>query len=86
MSVAVDRTFVRPPSRRGNARATTSAASGTLVPIVKEQKRRRPLRSAVRRGAEGDRTPDLLVANQTLSQLSYSPVSGSPMLATPLWA
>jgi hypothetical protein len=25
------------------------------------------------RGAEGDRTPDLLVANQTLSQLSYSP-------------
>jgi hypothetical protein len=25
------------------------------------------------RGAEGVRTPDLLVANQALSQLSYSP-------------
>jgi hypothetical protein len=25
-------------------------------------------------GAEGDRTPDLLVANQALSQLSYRPV------------
>ncbi len=24
-------------------------------------------------GAEGDRTPDLLTASQTLSQLSYSP-------------
>ena len=30
-------------------------------------------RGAKLRGAEGDRTPDLLVANQTLSQLSYSP-------------
>ncbi len=26
-------------------------------------------------GAKGDRTPDLLIANQTLSQLSYSPTS-----------
>ena len=26
-------------------------------------------------GAEEDRTPDLLVANQALSQLSYSPVA-----------
>lgn len=25
-------------------------------------------------GAAGDRTPDLLIANQALSQLSYSPV------------
>ncbi len=25
-------------------------------------------------GAEGDRTPGLLIANQSLSQLSYSPV------------
>ena len=24
-------------------------------------------------GAEGDRTPDLLIANEALSQLSYSP-------------
>lgn len=29
-------------------------------------------------GAEGDRTLDLLIANQTLSQLSYSPsIQGS---------
>ena len=25
-------------------------------------------------GAEGDRTPDLVVANDALSQLSYSPI------------
>lgn len=25
-------------------------------------------------GAEGDRTPDLIIANDALSQLSYSPV------------
>ena len=28
-------------------------------------------------GAEGDRTPDLLAASQTLSQLSYGPVAAS---------
>ena len=28
-------------------------------------------------GAEGDRTPDLLNANQALSQLSYCPVIGA---------
>ena len=28
-------------------------------------------------GAEGNRTPDLLIANEALSQLSYSPVTGS---------
>ena len=47
-----------------------------LFLIVKEHSagfRRPPARMAYRRGAEGDRTPDLLVANQTLSQLSYSP-------------
>jgi hypothetical protein len=27
-------------------------------------------------GAEGDRTPDLLIANEALSQLSYSPTKG----------
>src|SRR3984885_12004773 len=27
-------------------------------------------------GAEGNRTPDLLIANEALSQLSYSPVAG----------
>jgi hypothetical protein len=43
----------------------------TLFLIVKEQRPR--MRGIKSRGAEGDRTPDLLVANQTLSQLSYSP-------------
>lgn len=28
-------------------------------------------------GAKGDRTPDLLAASQTLSQLSYGPVSSA---------
>jgi hypothetical protein len=32
-------------------------------------------------GAEGNRTPDLLIANEALSQLSYSPIAGH---ATPL--
>ena len=29
-------------------------------------------------GAEGNRTPDLVIANDALSQLSYGPVSGYP--------
>ncbi len=28
-------------------------------------------------GAEGNRTPDLLIANEALSQLSYSPIAGN---------
>ena len=32
-------------------------------------------------GAEGDRTPDLSVANAALSQLSYGPDHMSPVLA-----
>ena len=38
-------------------------------------------------GAEGDRTPDLLIANEALSQLSYGPRSretGATMLADPI--
>ena len=61
------------PARR---RSATSAASNTLFLIVKEQRSTSvnlPPAIAGGRGAEGDRTPDLLVANQTLSQLSYSP-------------
>ena len=37
--------------------------------IVKEQM----LQNFLACGAEGDRTPDLLLAKQALSQLSYSP-------------
>ena len=45
-------------------------------------------------GAEGDRTPDLLIANEALSQLSYSPPfpktgrimpMGAPVKQTTLW-
>ena len=32
-------------------------------------------------GAEGDRTPDLRIANATLSQLSYGPEDDSPAAA-----
>ena len=28
-------------------------------------------------GAEGNRTPDLLIANEALSQLSYGPLEGN---------
>jgi hypothetical protein len=34
-------------------------------------------------GAEGNRTPDLLIANEALSQLSYSPIAGHGA-ATPI--
>ena len=40
------------------------------------------LRKAVG-GAEGDRTPDLRIANAALSQLSYRPESGGAILASP---
>src|SRR5882757_5602428 len=38
-------------------------------------KRKSPLLGALESGAEGARTPDLLAASQTLSQLSYGPAS-----------
>jgi hypothetical protein len=31
-------------------------------------------RNGMTGGAEGNRTPDLLIANEALSQLSYSPI------------
>jgi hypothetical protein len=34
-------------------------------------------------GAEGDRTPDLLIANEALSQLSYSPTKDGKSTAQP---
>ena len=34
-------------------------------------------------GAEGDRTPDLLIANEALSQLSYSPTKDGKTTAQP---
>jgi hypothetical protein len=34
-------------------------------------------------GAEGDRTPDLLIANEALSQLSYSPTKDGKTIAQP---
>ena len=37
-------------------------------------------------GAEGDRTPDLVIANDALSQLSYGPVPVSHAGLTPLRA
>jgi hypothetical protein len=55
-----------------------------LFLIVKEHAtclRRSPARMAYRRGADRDRTDNLLVANQALSQLSYSPVASR--IATP---
>ena len=38
------------------------------------------IRRSVVSGAEGDRTPDLRIANAALSQLSYCPVLGRPKL------
>src|SRR5690606_9220434 len=38
------------------------------------EKKGNPHRQPAVGGAEGDRTPDLVIANDALSQLSYSPV------------
>ena len=65
MSVVRDSTFVLRPE----AKTTSTVSDGTL-PICQ---RTAQLPSGSCRGAEGARTPDLLVANQMLSQLSYSP-------------
>src|SRR6185436_2211064 len=37
-------------------------------------------------GAEEDRTPDLLIANETLSQLSYGPTVGRPRIVASAFA
>ena len=47
-------------------------------PIVKEQKN-------FMCGASRDQTDDLLVANQALSQLSYSPLNLGPTQRGPAW-
>ena len=36
-------------------------------------------------GAKGIRTPDLLIANETLYQLSYSPKNSAPNLLGGVW-
>ena len=38
--------------------------------------RRRLRQNSITGGAEGDRTPDLVIANDALSQLSYGPDPG----------
>ena len=44
-------------------------------PPLTHYRRKAELRSAAKKsgGAEGSRTPDLLIANETLYQLSYDP-------------
>jgi len=39
-----------------------------------ESRRKTEIERSAVGGAEGDRTPDLIIANDALSQLSYSPV------------
>jgi hypothetical protein len=48
----------------------------SLFSVVKEHDGRQS-RLAKNGGADRDRTDDLLVANQTLSQLSYSPIASA---------
>ena len=60
-----------------------------LFSVVKEQDRRQG-RLVIHGGADRDRTDDLLVANQTLSQLSYSPIASAarrrPTSRGPKWS
>ncbi len=44
----------------------------------------RKLRSVMKYGDEGDRTPDLVVANDALSQLSYIPILVKGRFCSPL--
>ena len=58
------------PAIRGTEAARPGVGSCGLCPLLAGA-RRYP--AAAESGAKGARTPDLLVANQTLFQLSYSP-------------
>ena len=61
---------------------TTGTEFNALFLIVKEQ-RTDSRRSGTSRGAKRDRTANLLVANQALSQLSYSPATHAVWLQIP---
>ena len=49
-----------------------------------QEEQKRPILSVFcAGGAEGGRTPDLLIANEALSQLSYGPATGSGIRKKP---
>ena len=71
-----------------------SSRTGAQRPAGREHRKRRRPPFAARHGAvidpistggaEGDRTPDLVIANDALSHLSYGPVPVSPCGSYPL--
>ncbi len=61
--------YLSPPARFGAA-----ASALILLPLVKPPVCGAEARRAETGGAEGNRTPDLDIANVALSQLSYGPV------------
>ena len=92
MLVVGSGTFVHPALKY---RATTGAVPTQLFLIVKEQPARSfagsgPLVSGPgeTRGADRDRTDNLVVANHALSQLSYSPAAPMFLVRHPdtMWA
>src|SRR3984957_10543964 len=73
----------RPPARTMTAESRHSDNPDSAT------NRERGQYSTARRGGGGageDRTPDLLIANEALSQLSYGPATSSPRPATLEWA
>src|SRR5690606_18763500 len=74
-------------SRMNATRAETrSGEAGTLGKALRgaRTKKRRPVAGASKDGgAEEDRTPDLRIANATLSQLSYRPIEGGNSSGAP---
>jgi hypothetical protein len=60
---------------RVEARVTnvTCAENVPLRPTLRRDSPRTPLRREAKTGGKGIRTPDLLIANETLYQLSYTP-------------
>jgi hypothetical protein len=56
------------------------------VTVIEPRKGSKPPDFSLRSGgAEGSRTPDLLIANETLYQLSYDPIQFIKPLTTNIW-
>jgi hypothetical protein len=63
--------------RRSGHVAAVEAAPADAGPFANTNfPKHRPKYTGDGGGAEGNRTPDLLIANEALSQLSYSPIAG----------
>ncbi len=73
-------------SAKRNGSVITSVANRNLMPSYVEAHHVRSPFATPNGGGERDRTDDLLLAKQALSQLSYTPGSGRRLLSSDKWA